>query len=856
MPNLAAELSFTDLSILVFVPVAILLMLFGWWNFRAHARRAKAIERSLKMVPLLVKLPPLENPDSDAQNEQASVEAQLGRAEQLFAILSGVADPKSSNLYGQRHLALEIVAYESQVYFYIVTPIGLLSAVEKALTSAYPTVQFEQVQDHNIFSGPGKVNGVAGGEFKLTRDSYYPLNDFKKTNADNLGNLLTGLSKLQAGEGAAIQLLLRPAGSGWADSAHAAARDQLDPSKSASQKPFASQVFTDIVRATIKAPDSAANSGSPSPPKPVNELDVKVSQLIETKASIPVFECLIRLVASSPTAGRADTITRDMSTSFAQYNLPGSNSLRYLPTKNRQKLATNFIFRFFPIEQRSLVLSATEIASLYHLPASIAEAASTPVERTGSRETAAPNNLSKQGLIFGSNYYRGAETTIRLSDDDRRRHVYIVGQTGTGKSVTLENCIVQDMAAGRGLAFIDPHGDTAEKLLAKVPASRAQDVIYFNPADTEMPLGLNLLQFDKPEQKDFIIQEAINMLYKLYDPGHTGIIGPRYEHWFRNADLTIMSDPAGATFLEIPKVFTDNNFLKAKFRHVTDPTVQDFWTREMAQTTDYHKSEMLGWFVSKFGAFASNDIMRNIIGQTKSSFDIAQIMDEGKILIVNLSKGLVGELNSQLLGMIFVIKFNAAALARSQMAEGNRRDFTLYVDEFQNFSTDSFATILSEARKYHLSLAVANQFIGQLNEQVRDAVFGNVGTILSLRCGPEDAEFLAKQFAPSFSAADLVNLPNLNGALRLMANGLPTTPFSIKILFPPIGQANPEVAQTIIEYSRSHYGRPKSEVDAAVLGSLRPPTTAPTPTPTPAPAPAPTPIPPPSPVPTPAPAAP
>lgn len=333
-------------------------------------------------------------------------------------------------------------------------------------------------------------------------------------------------------------------------------------------------------------------------------------------------------------------------------------------------------------------------------------------------------------------------------------------------------------------------------------------------------MGLNLLQYDRAEQKDFLVQETINMLYRLYDPDHQGIIGPRFEQWYRNAALTIMSDPAGSTLLEIPKVFTDNEFLKRKFVHVTDPTVQDFWTKEMAQTSDYHKSEMLGWFVSKFGAFASNEIMRNIIGQRKSAFDFRDIMDSRKILIVNLSKGQLGELNSQLLGMIFVIKFQAAAMSRSDVAENERADFTLYVDEFQNFSTDSFATILSEARKYHLNLTVANQFIGQLNQQVKDAVFGNVGTILSLRCGPEDAEFLSKQFAPSFDANDLINLENLHGALRMIVNGAPATPFSLNILFPPVGTVNEQVAKTIIEYSRSHYGRSKSEVDNEVAKSL------------------------------------
>ena len=316
-----------------------------------------------------------------------------------------------------------------------------------------------------------------------------------------------------------------------------------------------------------------------------------------------------------------------------------------------------------------------------------------------------------------------------------------------------------------------------------------------------------------------MIQEAINMLYKLYDPQHQGIIGPRYEHWFRNAALTLMSDPEGATFIEIPKVFTDKAYVREKLKHVTDPTVIDFWNKEMAQTSDYHKSEMLGWFVSKFGAFMSNEMMRNIIGQTKSAFNLRDVMDNKKILIVNLSKGRVGELNSMLLGMIFVMKFQAAAMSRATVDESERQDFSLYVDEFQNFSTDSFATILSEARKYRLNLIVANQFIGQLTEEIRDAVFGNVGTILSFRAGATDADFLAKQFAPVFDAHDLVNFPIGKAAIKLLVDGLPSQPFSISTL-PPLNMANPELGLAVKQLSAAKFGQTKAAVEADLIGRL------------------------------------
>jgi len=370
-----------------------------------------------------------------------------------------------------------------------------------------------------------------------------------------------------------------------------------------------------------------------------------------------------------------------------------------------------------------------------------------------------------------------------------------------------------------GFAFIDPHGDSAEKLLGMVPKERVEDIIYFNPGDMENPIGLNLFEFETQDQRDFLIQEAIAMLYKLYDPGHTGIIGPRYEHWFRNAALTIMSDPAGSTFIDIPQVFNDQAFTDEKLKHVTDRTVLDFWYKEMAQTSEANKSEVLGWFVSKFGAFLSNEMMRNIIGQTKSGFDLRDIMDKRKILLVNLSKGKTGELNSQLLGMIFIMKFQAAAMGRANIPEDERVDFTLYVDEFQNFATDSFATILSESRKYRLSLVLANQFMTQLNDTIRESVLGNIGTVISGRLGITDAEILQKKFAPTFDAEDLTKLPNYQTITSVLINGVPSAAFNMRML-PPMAKSNPQLQDAIKKLSAAKYGHPRREVEAEIFARL------------------------------------
>jgi hypothetical protein len=359
----------------------------------------------------------------------------------------------------------------------------------------------------------------------------------------------------------------------------------------------------------------------------------------------------------------------------------------------------------------------------------------------------------------------------------------------------------------------------AEGLLGVVPRERVEDVIYFSPGDMESPIGLNLFEFETQDQRDFLIQEAIAMLYKLYDPGHTGIIGPRYEHWFRNAALTIMSDPKGSTFIDIPQVFNDPAFTDEKLKYVTDRTVLDFWNKEMAQTSEANKSEVLGWFVSKFGAFLSNEMMRNILGQTKSGFNLREIMDNKKILIVNLSKGKTGELNSQLLGMIFIMKFQVAAMSRDDVPEDEREDIALYVDEFQNFATDSFATILSEARKYRLNLILANQFMTQLTDNIRESILGNIGTIISGRLGITDAEILQKKFAPTFDAEDLTKLPNYQTITSVMINGVPSAAFSMNLI-PPMVKPNPQLQDAIKKLSAAKYGRPRAQVEKEIFARL------------------------------------
>jgi hypothetical protein len=553
--------------------------------------------------------------------------------------------------------------------------------------------------------------------------------------------------------------------------------------------------------------------------KQLTSLEQSAVDAIQEKTRYPGYEVLVRVVVSSNTAVRSQALLKNIVAAFSLFDSPSFNGFKFAVSKNIEQLVTAYIFRFFPQSVTKTILNSVELATLFHLP-SQSSIPTAQVVRQASKQVDGPTEIMDEGLLLGYNEFRGTKKPIRLSVNDRRRHTYIIGQTGTGKSVLLENLAFQDMMDGRGFAFVDPHGDTVESLLGKVPKERVEDVIYFNPGDMTNPIGLNMFEFDRPDQKDFLIQEAINMLYGLYDPGHTGIVGPRLEHIFRNAALLLMSDPAGGTFIDIPKVLIDPEFMKSKLKYVTDQTVLDFWTKEFpASQRSNEAGEVISWVVSKFGPFISNDAMRNIIGQTKSGFNLRDVMDNNKILLVNLSKGQMGELNSKLLGIIFVMKFQAAAMSRANIPEHERQDFSLYVDEFQNFATESFESILSEARKYRLNLILGNQFMTQLTDKVREAIIGNVGTVISGRIGITDAEILVKKFTPTFEAEDLTKMPNYQSITSVMINNVPSSPFSMSFI-PPMGQPNPELSDALKRLSAAKYGKPRQQVEKEIFRRL------------------------------------
>jgi hypothetical protein len=807
------------MTAIIIILVIILLIILGaapvvFFYVRRILREQKNYERGLKIVPLMIHLPPLsEDVDLGARDSRDVTDETISKATAIYNIIaSTIKKDFKSHFYGQRHFAFEIVGIQGRVYMYAAVPIGLVDIVKQAINSAYPTARLEEVSEHNVFSPVGKISGTLGGELTLKENYAYPIATYQDLKRDGMTSLLNALGTLGKEDGAGIQLLIRPAESGWRKKASTVASHKRKGEKSLGL----SSLAKDLAVAFTKPPDGGKEGGDSNNKNDLSNMEQSTLDAIDEKTRYPGFEVAIRIVVSSNVSQRALAILNNIVASFSLYDAPGKNGFKYTMAKDIEELVTSYIMRFFPQQNNSNILNSVELATIFHFP----DERSLPtsqLSRQGSKQVDGPRDVPEEGLLLGYNVYRGAKKPIRLSVSDRQRHMYVVGQTGTGKSVYLENLALQDMLKGNGFAFVDPHGDVVEKLLSMVPKERTEDIIYFNPASTDYPMGLNLFEFNTPDQKDFLIQEALNMLYKLYDPQHQGIMGPRYEHLFRNAALTVMADPKGGTFVDIPKLFRDPGYVQQKLQYVKDVNILEFWNKEMpASQRSNEFGDVVSWFVSKFGAFLNNDMMRNIIGQTTSAFDLRQVMDNKKILLVNLSKGRTGELNSKLLGMIFVMKFQAAAMSRSDIPEDDRVDFSLYVDEFQNFSTDSFATITSEARKYHLNLIVANQFTTQLTTEIRDAVFGNMGTIVSFRIGQSDLESLGKYFQPTFDEDDLLRLPNYNTVVRTLIGGVPTSPFSMATM-PPLGTPNPRLAVALKQLSAAKYGRPKATVEKEIF---------------------------------------
>lgn len=799
-------------------------------------RKAKEYERALKLIPMLIHLPPsTDDIQGGGRDERDINDEAISQATIMYTIISSTLKKAGvkTHVYGQKYFSFEIVAVDGFVKYYAVVPAVLTETVKQAILTSYPTARLEESEVEDIFGEGGldtdsgvtnkqalldPENCIAGGELVMKKDGVYPIMTFQEMKWDAQLALLNAFSKVKKGEGLGLQVMFRPISSSWTKIAEQKVKNIKSGKKSfmesGSNMPIRIlNLIMDIVKAPFEVPDEHKKEKEQSPE--LSQKKQEEIQAIENKSKFPAFECLIRIVAHSNSKPRSEGLVGGVVAAFSQFDSPNSNGFKYDLSKKIDQLVTDYIFRFFPVSNKKIILNTQELASIFHLP-SQASIPSSGVERQMTKQVDGPAALISDGVLIGFNEYRGATKEIKLSVNDRRRHMYVIGASGMGKSVFLKNIAYQDMLEGKGFCFIDPHGDVTEELLSMVPEDRIDDVIYFDPSDMEYPIGMNMLEAKTPEEKDFIVQEGINMLYSLYDPGHTGIFGPRGEQMFRNAALLLMSDPKGATFLDIPSPFINKDLVLEKLKYVTDRDLFDYWTKEFpASQKSNDAGEVITWFASKWSPFKQNTMMKRVLGQIKSGFNIREIMDQQKILLVNLSKGKLGELNSKLLGMIFVMKFQTAAMSRVDTPEKERKDFCLFVDEFQNFSTESFESILSEARKFRLNLIVANQFMTQLTDKIREGVLGNVGTIVAGRVGVTDAEMLEKVFTPVFKAEDLHKQPNHHAITTVLMNGMPSAPFTMN-LPAPMGKEDRNVFESLKEYSAKKYGRPGAEVDKEI----------------------------------------
>ncbi len=798
--------------LIVYILVAAIAAIFIIVLLQGRFLRGRII-RALNMKLFLITVPREAPKTTDEQKLQKSEKEMISVAEQFLANLAQIK-PKSwwkKIHYGLPHVVFEIAVPHigEEISFYTAVPKGFEDFIEKQIHGFYPNASVEQVEDYNVFAPKAEASG---GFLSLSKKYILPFRTYQNLEADPLGSITNALSKIVGDtEGGALQIVLRSAKKGWNQLGVKVAKTMAEGKSYGAA--LGKQSTSSQAREFFETPKKP--SETPEAPK-ISTVDEETAKALKEKASKPGFEVNVRFLTSAETKEKSEQLISHIEGSFDQFDSPTLNSFKSNGVKKKRlkNLIYNFSFRLFD-EKTKMILNSEEIASIFHFPLPTLE---TPrIKWLKAKPASPPANLPEDGLILGRNIYRGEERVIRIKRDDRRRHVYTIGQTGTGKSVFLQNMIRQDIENGEGVAVLDPHGDLVEKLLTYIPKERVEDVIYFNPPDLDRPIGLNMLEFDPkyPEQKGFAVNEMINIFDKLYDLKQTG--GPMFEQYARNAMLLIMEDPgSGSTLLEVPKVLADSEFRKYKLEHCKDITVKHFWEKEAEKAGgEAALVNMVPYITSKMNMFLANDMMRPIVCQQRSSFDFRKIMDEKKILLVNLTKGKLGGPNSSLLGLIITGKLLMAALSRIDIAEEKRTDFYLYMDEFQNFTTESIATILAEARKYKLCLTIAHQFIGQLDDKIKDAVFGNVGSLTCFRIGAEDAEYVVKQYEPVFSQQDLINIDNYNAYLKLLIDGQTTRPFNI-LTYPP-EKGDSKVAEITKEFSRMKYGREKIIVEKEIL---------------------------------------
>ena len=769
--------------------------------------------KSLNMTLFEVTLPP----PQDEGEKQKSFKDFISAMEQFYAGMNSISE--DSNNEKENYFTLEVALgnQNDEVVIYAAVPNKHLSLFEKQVLAFYHDAKIREVpDDYNVFNERG---GSAGAYAAFSERAVLPIKTYDNIEHDPMNMILNVFSKLKtAGEGAAIQILIAPAGNKFIDQFHMI----LDDVKDGYSVKHAADNFYKFNKAFFKATkelffDSKKSEDDKKEKymKGRRAVDEGAVEKITNKMKSSIMKANIRIVASGENKERADAILREIESSFNQFSEAASNSIIFekVSGSDLKKLFHDFSYRIFSSE-KVLPMNLKELASVFHFPVGISGQGQLKEAKAGIAP--APIEMSKEGILLGINSYRGRDTEIHMAREDRVRHMYVIGQTGTGKTNIMLNMITQDIKNGDGCCYIDPHGTDIQTILSRIPKERIDDVIYFDPAYTARPMGLNMLEFDPkyPEQKTFVVNELMGIFNKLFDMKTSG--GPMFEQYFKNSAFLIMEDPdSGCTLLEISRVLADKEFRDMKLSKCKNPIIKQFWIAAEQTTGEQSLSNFVPYITSKFDNFISNDIMRPVVLQEKSVFNFRKIMDEKKILLVNLSKGRLGEMNANLIGLVLVGKIQMAALSRVDMFGQKMNDFYLYIDEFQNVTTDSIASILSEARKYRLSLNIAHQYISQLEEGIKNAVFGNVGSMAIFRVSSEDAEFLEKRFQPTFKASDIMKLDNYNAYVNMLVHGQPTKPFNMYTLAPEEG--NPELVQSLKELSYLKYGRDRDEIEGEIM---------------------------------------
>ena len=809
-------MSFQDL-IFTILRGAWTLLLWTWWviipvliyySWRNN-RKAKYVDDT-KYLVLSIKVP--------KNNDKGPIAAEM-----MFASLHGILQPKAMRDSGavvQEHLSFEIVARANVIEFFIRVPERLKDFVEGQVYAQYPTAEISIVEDYSLKLDidDDKVDEcTAGTELSLVKDNIYPIKTFQNFDVDPLAGITGMLSKLDGeNERVWIQILAEPVDDDWSEvgigyvNAKKGGRIEK-PITGKSIALSALKIFPEMLNLAV-TPDSGKKKEEKKEDKPkLSHAEEVELSAIEEKANKLGYKVMIRVMYLADTTAKARERIQAVFGAFKQFNSTNLNGFQSGEIYTGKEFLDAYRARLL---DNGFVLNIEEIASLYHLPHVSVE---TPnIAWTSSKKGEPPSNLpyidnpETEGdtTPIGMTTFRGQLKTFGIKKDDRRRHMYVIGKSGTGKSRFLENLAISDIERGEGVAVVDPHGELIDRILKYIPRNRINDVVYFNPADRDYPIAFNPLEAT-PEFREEVANGFVSVMKKLF--GYSW--GPRLEYVLKHTVMALI-EAEGSTMLGIVRMLTDRNYRRKIVSQVNDPVVQMFWLKEFAAYNDRMETETISPILNKVGQFTASPIIRNIVGQPESRLDFAKIMNEQKILLVDLSSGKIGEANSALLGSMIITKLQLAAMSRAYIPEEERKDFFLYVDEFQNFATDSFATILSEARKYRLALTVANQYITQMEETVRDAVFGNVGTLISFRVGATDAAYLEKEFSPVFEQNDLVNLDNQHIYLNMLIDGVSTISFSAKTI--RSADVKEDLSVAIAGVSREKYGTPRAEVEEKI----------------------------------------